>query len=132
MLSTDPIDLKLDPVDGDLFFGDDGNVVFTTGLEAVAQGIDIALSIFKGEYFLDRTFGVAYVENDIVTAQEALLGQVFDEQKARAYAREAVMAVAGVETLRSLAVTFDGVSRRCNITFNVGTAFGDLAGSVGG
>lgn len=131
MLSTDPIDLLMD-TDGDLFIGADGDGAFSAGLQAVAQGIDCALSIFKGEYFLNRDIGVAYLENDVVTAQEALLGQVFDEQKARGYARSAILAVAGVDSLRSLAVTFDGITRAATITFNVKTAFGDLAGTVGG
>jgi len=132
MLSTDPIDLLLDETDGDLYIGPDGDGAFSTGLRAVSQGIDVALSVFRGEWFRDRNAGMPWIENDVVDAATAILGQRYDETKIRREARAAILAAAGVKSLLSLVVSFNSTTRRVDITWSVNTVFGDLTGTTEG
>lgn len=123
-LLSDKIDIKLDAATNDIVLVD-GDFVFTTGGEAVVQALRIALQTIRGEWFLDLEEGVPYYEGDTVTAEEALLGQVFDETKALSAFREAILAVPGVSDILSLGVAFDGTSRRMTVEFRVRTVFGD-------
>jgi hypothetical protein len=110
---TDPVDLLLDD-DGDLILISD--LMFSTGLNAVAQGIRIRIQSFKGEWFLDLDHGVPYYQD--------LLGQKFNEVKARAAFRTAILSAPGVTELTSLEVTFDRASRALNVAWKTRTEFG--------
>lgn len=123
MLETDPIDLLLD-ADGDLVISG-GDAAWSSGIAGVAQGIRIALQLFRGEWFLDLDEGVPYLERDGVSADEALLGQRFNEPKALRYFRDAIARAPGVNEIVSLSVTFDGPSRALTATWVVSTVFGD-------
>ncbi len=122
MLSTDPIDWLLDD-DGDLVVTDD--VAFVSGKEAVAQLIRIAVQEFRGEIFFDRTRGVPYLPNDIVSEEQALLGQKFNATKANAAYRDAIDGVPGVASINDVAVTFDRATRTMSASWIVITEFGD-------
>lgn len=122
MLSTDPIDLLLD-ANGDIVIGSD--LSWAKGVPAVAQGIRIALQLFRGEWFLDLDEGVPYLERDGVTADEALLGQKFDEQRALTAFREAILRAPGVNSITALAIQFDHATRKMTATWSVRTEFGD-------
>lgn len=117
------VDLAL-TVDGDLDVVSD--LRFTTGLEAVAQGLSIRLQSFKGEWFLDLDDGVPYFERDGVLDTEALLGQRYDESKARAAFRTAILAAPGVDSLDSLTLAFDNGIREMTVSFHVTTTFGQI------
>lgn len=122
MLSTDPIDLLLD-VDGDIVI--DSDLRWATGLPAIAQGIRIQLQLVKGEWFLDLDDGVPYYEREGVTSAEALLGGRFNQARATAAFRAAILRAPGVNTITSLAVAFDGSTRQLTVTWAVRTTFGD-------
>ena len=123
MLSTDPIDLLLDQ-DGDLVITG-GRLQFSTGLTAVVQGIRIRLLTFRGEWFLDLDHGIPYLENDSVDASEAILGQKFNEAKARAAFRDMILSAPGVVEILGLAVKFNRGTRQLDVAFRVRTEFGD-------
>lgn len=124
MLSTDPIDIPLDPLTGEMAFTD-GALVLTTGVAAVAQGIDIALACIKGEWFADLEDGVPWFASPTVTEEEALLGAKFDELKMSAAIREAILSVPGVGEILSLRVTFESSTRAVSVAWEVRTSFGD-------
>lgn len=121
------VDLLLDD-DGDLVVDSDAH--FTTGLLAVAQGIRIRLQMFRGEWFRDLDRGVPYLANSSVDSSEALLGQRFNELRARNAFREAILDAPEVDELTSLEVTFDRATRGMSVAWHVKTDFGQISDSV--
>ena len=119
LLATDPIDLLLDS-DGDMVV--DSDLHFSTGAEAVAQGIRIRLQMFKGEWFLDLDTGVPYWDD--------LLGAKYNEVRARAAFRDAIVSAPGVDELITLKVTFDGATRTLAVSWEVRCAFGAFTDSL--
>ena len=113
---------------------DDGDLTiplrYTQGLAGVAQGLRIRVGMFKGEWFLNLDFGVPYLENDNLAEADALLGQVFDEQKALAAFRTVISAAPYVESILSLGVTFDGTTRGLNVEWRVKSALGVVEDSL--
>lgn len=114
-IPDDPIDLLLDD-EGDLVLTSD--LEFSTGLQAVAQGIRIRIQTFKGEWFLDLDHGVPYYQD--------LLGQKFNEIKARAAFRTAIITAPGVTELTTLGVTFDRQTRALEVSWEVRSIFGTI------
>lgn len=126
MLSTDPVDLPIDPVTGDLAFVN-GRLVFTTGVPAVIQGARIRMLKIRGEDFLDLDDGVPYFERDGVDASEALLGQKFNVGKATRAFAEQLDVTPGVVAVSALDVKFDGKTRGLSVNWRALTEFGDTA-----
>lgn len=122
-LRTDPIDWRIDPETKDLDITTD--LVWTTGPEAVVQGIRIALSMIKGEWFADLEEGVPYLERDGVDPQTVLLGRKFNPERARAAMRPEILKVPGVKSIISLDPSFDNATRTLTVRFVVDTVFGD-------
>lgn len=130
LLSTDQIDITLDPVTGDLPAGD---LTMTSGIAAVMQGATIRLRLFAGECFANLDAGVRYLEREGVTAAQALLGQPFNRAKAIREFRAAllgdpsrnVVGVPGIVSLKMLDVKYDGPSRTMTVTWQAVTEFGD-------
>lgn len=110
---TDRIDFQLDD-DGDLLI--DSDIYFTSGLAAVAQGIQIRLKSSRGEWFLDIEDGVPYYQD--------ILGQKFNEIKIRTAFRDAILAAPGVNELTTLEVEFDRQTRELDVSWKVVTTFG--------
>src|SRR5438045_2986215 len=110
MLSTDPIDLQLDTATGDLVV--DSDCHWTSGVAGISQGIRIALQMFKGEWFLDLDEGIPYLERSGVPADQALIGQKFNQSRAVTMFRETILRAPGVNTITSLAVSFDHTTRK--------------------
>ncbi len=124
MLETDPQDLALDD-DGDLALGDDGAPYFSSGVSGVKQACQIALSMIRGEWFLDLDAGVPWLEREGVPADAAILGQRFSETHCRAEIIAALIVVPGVAQVTSIAATFDGATRTASIVWEVLTTFGE-------
>lgn len=110
--STDPIDLALDDA-GDLAIP----LRFTTGTEAVAQGIRVRLGNFKGEWFLDLDDGMPWFQS--------ILGERFREAEIREYFREAIAGAPGVTSIVSLEFAFSAQLRSLDVSWEVVTVFGD-------
>lgn len=123
-LSTDPIDIPIDPLTGDVVFTE-GDLVFTTGSAAVAQGIWLALSDIRGEWFADLDDGTPWFANATVPDDEAILGSKFDELRVSAAIREAILGVPGVAEIVNLNVDFDSATRALSVSWFVRTSFGD-------
>lgn len=119
------VDLLLD-TDGDLVVDTDAH--FTTGLQAVQQGCQIRLQTFRGEWFLDRDFGIPYLENDIVPAADAILGGKFNPVKTRSAFRDMLLVTPGVLDITMLTAEFEGSTRTLTVGWRVTTDLGELAG----
>ena len=123
ILSADPLDIKLD-VNGDLDFTG-GGPSLVSGLDGVAQLCRMTILMFRGEWFLERTVGVPYYDNDFVTESQAILGQKFSANKiTRIYTTE-LLKVPGVGAVLDLIPVFDNKGRILSVSFTVKTVFGD-------
>ncbi len=74
------------------------------GLDALAQRIRITANSARGEWWLDRSWGVAY--------REVWLGKRVDPRLVEADIRRVMLAVPGVRRVRDVVVSIDGASRR--------------------
>lgn len=126
--STDNVVRRL-TADGDLDISA-GRSVFLAGLEAFVVGANARLRLVRGEWFADRTRGMPYVENAYVLATDALLGQAFDEAKARLAYATAIRETPGFGELLVMQLAFDRVTRRLTVTWQARTAFGDTPVTV--
>ncbi len=129
VLSTDEIDMYIDPATGDLTAT--GDIAMTSGIAAVVQGARTRLRIIAGEWFLDRALGIGYFERDGVSAARAIIGQKFDRAKTLREFRTALLGsaaapgVPGITSLTRLEVTFDGPTRTIAVTWQARCTFGD-------
>lgn len=123
MLATDPRDFLLDPVTHDVIITDD--LQWSRGLAGVAQDIKIALLMIRGEWFADLDDGVPYLERTGVTADQALLGGRFNQERALTAFRAAILGVSDVVEILALTVVLDTRTRVLRVTWSVRTTFGD-------
>lgn len=128
MLSTDRLDLKLDPSTDDLIIPP----VFITGPEGVGQIVRIRMRRWRGEYFRDRLAGLPMIANDVVSETAALLGQPYNELKWRAAMREAILGAPTAERIITLNLTPNSVTREVAVQFEALLVFEDLTTSVSG
>jgi hypothetical protein len=124
MLSTDPVCLTL-TTDGDIAISADGRTSLASGLTAAVQGARARMGLIRGEWFLDLSVGVPYLERDGVTASAALLGQVYDPVKVRTEMRKAILSTPGVIEIILLTVELDPTTRAVTVTWRAKTLFGD-------
>jgi len=94
--------------DGDIEFP----LRFTTGTEAVAQGVQVRLGDIKGENFLDQSLGVPWSE---------IVGQKPNLPRTRAILRKVIAAAPGVSRIESMVATFDPRARRLAVTADIRT-----------
>lgn len=115
-LLTDPIDLKLDE-NNDLVFKD-GDLQFTTGVEAIVQQCRIAMQMFQDEWFLNLDAGLPY--------WQSILGQkpAVAIQAAQIFIRRELELVEGVVDILKLEVSYVE-TRLLKVTWQVDTEFGD-------
>lgn len=130
ILSTDEIDILLDPVTGDLPTGD---LTMSKGMPAIVQGTNIRLRMIAGEWFANLDAGLRLFERLGVTASQALIGQLFNRTKAVRELRanllgdpsRNIVGVPGIDGLKVCDAKFDIPTRRMTITWQGVTAFGD-------
>lgn len=126
LTNNDPIDLLLDD-DGDLVV--DSDIHFSSGLNAVRQGLELRLATAAGEWFLDRDIGIPYWDNaefGIV----GIIGGKFDEPLIRAEFRSEIAAAPGVTEILSLNVEFDRPTRELKIAYRVRSEFGVITSEL--
>ncbi len=116
ILVTDPIDILLDSVTRDMKLDANGSPQFSRGLPAVAQGILIALGMFRGEWFLNLLAGFPYFQS--------VLGKRYNQIQILALYRAAILAVPGVDHLASLTSSFDSTTRVVTISWEAVAVFG--------
>lgn len=121
-LENDPITLKL--VGGDLSFTN-GRMLLASGLDAVVIGAETRLGLVYGEWLLNRNVGVKWFENDLVPAEQAILGSRFNAGRLRAACRRAILRTPGVVEILQLRATFDTATREATVVWRARTEFGD-------
>lgn len=128
LASTDPVVRKL-TADGDLDLTA-GRSQFLSGLDGFVVGANARLKLVRGEWFADRRRGMPYVENAYVDATEAILGQPFDEAKARLAYTAAISETPGFGALLRMELAFLSTTRRLIVTWQARTVFGDTPVTV--
>jgi hypothetical protein len=80
-----------------------------TGSDAIAQDLQQSLQVWLGEWFLDTTVGVPYLQQILVKNPNLDL--------IHADLVNAALAVDGVEQITSLTFEFDSVNRALSVNF---------------
>lgn len=112
------IDLAFDPLKRDLILPPQP----LNGAERVAQAITIHLRTWLGEWFLDATHGVPYMES--------ILGKVRNPALIESILRNEILSVAGVRSIDSFTLNIDNRTRICNVQFVAMSDEGLAAGKL--
>lgn len=116
------IDLKLGR-DHDLALSKTNDLVFIDGAQRVRQQITVTLLTFLGEWFLDDTWGVPYLEKIMVKSPK----RAEIENVIRAKVRD----VPGVTAVPTVQIEIDAQARRGRITLpDIQTDEGPITVSV--
>ncbi|MGV4796119.1 hypothetical protein [Rhizobium sp. F40D2] len=108
--------LAIDPVTDDLFLRSDGNLATVSDAEAVGQHVRQRLTTFSGEWFLDKTAGVPWLDD--------ILGKAYDPALAESVVKAEILNTDGVTEITSFSVSFDKATRGLIIkSVEVGTIF---------
>lgn len=112
------IDFALHPLTRDLILPPK----LLDGAARVAQAVGIRLRTWLGEWFLDTSHGVPYLED--------VLGKTKSPELAEAILREQILSVAGVRSIINFSLTIDPQTRLATIRFEADSAEGLVRGSV--
>ncbi len=114
------IGLALNEATNDLFLRADGSLAVVTDAEAVGQHGRQRLQTYSGEWFLDTTCGVPWLDQ--------ILGRSYDPALAESVVKAHLLDTDGVEEITSFSVSFDKASRGLVIReINVLTMFDEEA-----
>lgn len=114
-------DLKLNS-SNDITIGDDGDLTLTTTrTEMCAQTLTITLNTFQGEWFLDTSFGIPYIQEIIgVARKKSIADRIF---------LSAIADNAYVDSIESYTSTYDRDERYYTMTVTVTTSEGTVSTS---
>lgn len=108
------LDLALDAKKHDLIIAD-GDFIVIDNAERVAQQIKIQLLTWLGEWFLDTTHGVPYLDYILVKNPNLeLIASIFREQ---------IMKVDDVDCVNSLEIDYDAQTRTMTVDYEVSTSY---------
>lgn len=109
------LDIALDARTHDIVLVD-GDMLFIDNAERVAQQIKIQLLTFYGEWYLDTTWGVPYLEYILVKNPNfTIIRQIFKEQ---------ILSVDDVKSVDSLQVEYDVQARTMKVDYTASTEYG--------
>lgn len=109
------LDLALNAKSHDIVLRD-GDMLLIDNAERVAQQIKIQLLTFYGEWYLDTTWGVPYMEYILVKNPNfTIIRQIFREQ---------ILSVDDVESVESLDVEYDAQTRTMTLVYSATTSYG--------
>lgn len=109
-------DIKLDDT-GDIDFTN-GELSLTDGVDAVRQRLSQRLSFFLGEWFLDRTRGIPYVQQVFIkNPNPAVIDAIFKRE---------ILAEPSIRELQSFTLDLDTITRVLTITFRALTTVGPI------
>lgn len=95
--------LAIDQASNDLHLAADGNLALASDTLAVGQHVRQRLSTFEGEWFLDTTAGVPWLDE--------ILGKAYDPALAESVVKAEILDTDGVTEITSFSVSFDRASR---------------------
>jgi hypothetical protein len=104
------------------FIWSGSQLTFTSGVAAVAQAVQIALSIQLGEFFADTSAGVPWFGG--------ILGKTANLNAIRQILRAKILAVPGVLAVNKLDLNFNKSARSLSITWAASTDLGEISGAV--
>lgn len=110
-------DLAENIATGDLIL-QDNDLMIIDNAERVAQQILITLRFWYGEWFLDTTQGVPYLEYILVKNPNI--------NHVRQILTEAILSVEGVQTIDEMTLDFDQRNRRLYVEYTATTDYGLL------
>lgn len=113
-------DIKL-TADHDLLFNS-GDIVLVDGAARIAQQIKVTLLTWYGEYFLDTTFGVPYLESIMVKAP--------NRADIEWILRQRILDVPGVDRVDAMSIQYDNQTRNMLVTFSATTQEGAVADTL--
>lgn len=109
-------DLALNAKTHDIVITADSDVIFIDNAERVAQQIKIQLLTMLGEWFLDTTHGVPYLEYILVKNPNfELIRQIFKEQ---------IRNVDDVEAVNSIDLDYNAQERKLIVEYTASTSYG--------
>lgn len=109
------VDIALHANDHDILIKD-GDFLLIDNAERVAQQIKVKLLTFLGEWFLDTTWGVPYLEYILVKQpNQELIEQILSEQ---------ILSVDDVKSLNALELDYQVKVRTLIINYEVSTEYG--------
>jgi hypothetical protein len=109
------VDIALHANDHDILIKD-GDFLLIDNAERVAQQIKIKLLTFLGEWFLDTTWGVPYLEYILVKQpNQELIKQILSEQ---------ISSVDDVKSLNALELDYQVKIRTLIVNYEVSTEYG--------
>lgn len=109
------LDLALNAKSHDIVLRD-GDMLLIDNAERVAQQIKIQLLTFYGEWYLDTTWGVPYMEYILVKNPNfTIIRQIFREQ---------ILSVDDVDSVESLDVKYDAQTRTMTLDYSATTSYG--------
>lgn len=109
------VDIALHANDHDILIKD-GDFLLIDNAERVAQQIKVKLLTFLGEWFLDTTWGVPYLEYILVKQpNQELIKQILSEQ---------ILSVDDVKSLNALELDYQVKVRTLTINYEVSTEYG--------
>jgi len=100
------IGIALDPATNDIHFLG-GNLAMVTGAHAVGQHVRQRLKTFQGEWFLDTTAGVPWLEQ--------IMGSEYDPALAGAVVKAEILDTDAVTEITAFSVSFNRTLRRLEI-----------------
>jgi hypothetical protein len=103
----------------ELALSDTGDLMLVDGAERTAQQIKVTLLAFLGEWFLDESFGVPYLESVLVKAP--------DRAQLEAIFRARIADVPGVRRVQRLELLIDREHRTLAVDFDANTDAGLIA-----
>lgn len=114
-------DLALDPATNDLAVTD-GDLALVHGVADVRQRVVLALRKLAGEWYLDRTEGIPYLEAVLVRDPNvAAIDAIF---------RAEIASVHGVLAITSFASTYDAAARSYSFEFTALSTDGEFTVSA--
>ena len=109
------VDIALHANDHDILIKD-GDFLLIDNAERVAQQIKVKLLTFLGEWFLDTTLGVPYLEYiRVKQPNQELIKQILSEQ---------ILSVDDVKSLNALELDYQVKVRTLIINYEVSTEYG--------
>lgn len=102
---------------GDLLL-QNNDLMIIDNAERVAQQILITLRFWRGEWFLDTTQGIPYLEYILIKNP--------NENHIRQILSEAILSVEGVQAVDEMTLDFDAKNRRLYVEYSASTDYGLL------
>lgn len=101
------VGLALDPATNDLHLDEAGALIVVSDAEAVGQHVRQRLMTYRGEWFLDTTAGVPWLQE--------IMGRAYDPALAEATVKAEILDTDGVSAIEAFSVAFSRDVRALNI-----------------